>query len=141
MKIKEMSISIAILICMAFVSAATVFAATWESNVVISLPENQVWTSNYASARAYHNTYCVAKLISVYPLSGRDSFTKIQTRVLDDDGDNIMQDNVEYVILTEGKGYKNISLKQNHVNDAKVYFQFRGNSASAATAVVDYSGY
>ena len=142
MRLKKMMVSMGIAVPMFLISAVSALAATRASNVVINLPANQIWTGNYASARDYHTDHCVVKLISVYPLSGTDNFSKIQTRELDGDGDNIMLSGEKYYVLTEGaEKYTSIMLKENHLNDAEVYFQFCGNSNSAAQAVVNYSGY
>lgn len=50
-----------------------------------------------------------------------------------------MMDN-ESKVLTEGGTLEQISIKEGFLGEDKVFFQFRGNSAESAKAVVTYMG-
>ena len=116
--------------------SVTSMAAT---NKHIYLAQNQAWTSKYSESRSTNFSYAQAALESVYPTSGVDNFSKIQTRLVNSAGTQISQK--AYVVLTEGDGYKNISIKEGYLSLSTIYFQFRGNSNKAAEAVVNYRGY
>lgn len=108
------------------------------SNEEISLKANQVWTEKRGVERSGQFMHVWAGLKTVYPITGKDNFEKIQTRVVNATGTNIMDGDVTSVILTEGTGDQKIILKEGFLNLKRVYFQFRGNSKEAAEAVVNY---
>lgn len=108
---------------------------------LIYLDANQIWSDRYDTYDSRNNnyTYCTAACDSVYPESGTDNFSKIQARATNLYGSVIIAKS--YYTLSEGAGdvkmYYDSSLNQNWTT---VMFQFRGNSSSAAYAVVDYDG-
>ena len=106
------------------------------ASTMISLPENQVWTSKAAISRTGSFSFVYAKCESVYPSSGSDNFTKIQTRLVNSSGKLIMKK--DYETLTEGKASSLLYIKEGYLADKTVYIQFRGNTNAAAEAVVDY---
>lgn len=119
--------------CMMSMSA---LAAT---NVVISLPKDQAWTSRRSMTRTGNYSYVQASCDSVYPTDGgSDNFSKIQARIVDSSGTLIMTK--DYVVLKEGDGYQDLDIKEGYQALSPVYIQFRGNSSSAAEAVVNYKG-
>lgn len=118
--------------CMMTMSA---LAAT---DVVIFLPENQVWTSSKPVSRSGSYSYVWASCDSVYPLSGADSFSRIQTRLVNSSDTLIMIDN--FVALQEGSGYQRLEIQEGYLDLETVYIQFRGNIKLPAKAVVNYDG-
>lgn len=118
--------------CMMSISA---LAAT---NVVVSLPKDQAWTSKKSVTRTGSYSYIEASCDSVYPTSGSDNFSKIQARVVNSAGTLIMTK--DYEVLKEGDGYQELHIKDGYLALDTVYIQFRGNSSSAAEAVVNYRG-
>ena len=104
----------------------------------ISIPKNQNWTSKYSDSRSKSYSYVSAGCESVYPSTGDDNFKKIQVRVVTSQGMLIMNDS--YKVLEEGKGVSEIDVKEGYLGLEQVSFQFRGNSNSAAKAVVNYDG-
>lgn len=118
-------------------TALPVFARVEDQ--LILLDENQLWSDRYDSSDSRDNnySYCTAACDSVYPVSGKDNFSKIQARATNMYGSVIIDK--PYYVLTEGVGdvtmYYNSSLNQNWTT---VMFQFRGNSSAAAYAAVDY---
>lgn len=46
----------------------------------------------------------------------------------------------EFKTLTEGGTLEKIDIKEGFLREEKVFFQFRGNSAESAKAVVTYMG-
>ena len=118
--------------CMMSISA---LAAT---NVVVSLPKDQAWTTKKDVTRTGNYSYIEASCDSVYPTSGNDNFSKIQSRVVNSSGTLIMKK--DYVVLNEGEGYEELPIKDGYLSLKTVYIQFRGNTSSAAEAVVNYRG-
>lgn len=106
------------------------------TKVIVSLPENQVWTAGAPISRSGSFSYLWAGCDSVYPTSGKDSFTKIQVRLVSASGESIMKDDIE--TLTEGETSKLLYIKDGHLALKTVYIQFRGNTSAAAEAVVEY---
>ncbi len=108
------------------------------TDVVIFLPENQVWTSSEPVSRSGEYSYVWVSCDSVYPLSGTDNFSKIHTRLVDSSATPIMTSN--YVILLEGSGYQKLNIMDEYLDLETVYIQFRGNTSLPAKAVVNYDG-
>lgn len=108
------------------------------SNVVVYLPANQLWTGSYSASRSGAYRYVNAQCNSVYPISGEDNFTRIQVTVVSNNNTTILED--EVATLTEGQGMETLNIKNGYLNLRTVYFKFRGNSSSAANAVVSYKG-
>lgn len=106
----------------------------------IYIDPNQVWSDGYdtSDTRSQNYDYCTAACKSVYPVSGLDTFSRIQVRVTDPYGLCIMQKS--YEVLKEGAGNQTLELDDNMLSCTSVRFQFRGNSSSEAYAVVDYDG-
>ncbi|MBO5056197.1 MAG: hypothetical protein J6C64_07580 [Lachnospiraceae bacterium] len=116
----------------------TSISALAASGVLIDIPKNQIWTSSYGATRTGSFSYVYAACDSVYPASGVDTFKKIQVRIISSTG-KLMMDN-ESKVLTEGGTLEQISIKEGFLGEDKVFFQFRGNSAESAKAVVTYMG-
>ena len=108
------------------------------TDVVIFLPENQVWTSSEPVSRSGSYSYVWASCDSVYPLNGADNFSRIQTRLVDSSDTLIMIDN--FVALQEGSGYQRLEIQEGYLDLETVYIQFRGNIKLPAKAVVNYEG-
>ena len=122
-----------VLSCASFISA---FA---KSNVVVYLPVNQIWSAASLENRTGNYSYVQVGCDSVYPTSGTDNFTKIQARICRNNSGTLqLLMNKSYIVLTEGAGLSKIYIKEGYLNTTTVHFQFRGNSSSAAEAVVDY---
>ncbi len=132
---KKRIITIIVAMAMLCMMSMTAFADT---NVHISLPKDQVWTSSYAVSRTGKYSYVSASLDSVYPISGSDYFTKIQARLVNSVGLLIMTST--YEVLKEGDGYQQLQIKEGYLASKTVYIQFRGNTSSAAEAIVNYLG-
>lgn len=118
--------------CMMAMSA---LAAT---DVVVFLPENQVWTSGAPVSKPGSSSCVWVSCDSVYPLSGTDNFSRIQTRLVDSSETLIMKNN--YVTLLEGSGYQRLDIQEQYLDLETVYIQFRGNTSLPAKAVVNYEG-
>ena len=74
----------------------------------------------------------------VSTVSGVDNFHIIQCRVLNSSGVEIS----DTVKLNEAAStYTGISIYDGHLSESPATFQFRGNTASEAYAVVSYQGY
>lgn len=128
---KKISISIMVILLL-FISCIPVFATT--SNYY--LPAQQIWTASGVETRTGNYSYVQIGCDSVYPLEGADNFKKIQARIRNVDKAVIM--NGSYVVLTEGAGLTNVTIKEGYLGTSTVFFQFRGNSQEAAYAVVTY---
>ena len=102
----------------------------------ITLPKDQAWTSSYSITRSGDYSHVWACCDSVYPTAGTDNFTKIQARLVNYSGTLIMDK--EYEVLKEGETYKKLTIKEGYLSENPVYIQFRGNSSSAAEAIVNY---
>lgn len=101
----------------------------------IYLGAGQEWTVPYPITRLGDYSCVYVKCDAVYPAYGPDFLTKIQVCLVDSSGAMIMEGN--YYTLTEGAGYRAISIKEGYLDDT-VYIQFRGNSSAAADAIVSY---
>ncbi len=121
--------------CMVSMSALAV------SNVIVTLPKNQVWTASKTLQRfSTDYSYVLASCDSVYPTdSSSDNFSKIQVRIVDASGKLIMDK--EYEVLEERKLVEALYIKEGHLSENPVYIQFRGNTNAAAEAVVNYFGF
>lgn len=111
-----------------------------DMDVVISLPENQVWTSGASIQRTGNYSYVWAGCDSVYPKSGTDNFSKIQARIVDSSGVLIMSKDYE-VLSEESPIDTRLFIKEGYLNNRIVYIQFRGNTNKPAEAIVDYYSY
>lgn len=111
-------------------------SALADSDVHISLPENKVWTSSLAISRTGMFSYVWAGCDAVYPSSGSDHYTKIQTRLVNSSGTLIMTK--DYETLTEGDVVTPLYIKEGYLSYNTVYIQFRGNTNAAAEAIVEY---
>ena len=121
-----------------FLMMATMLMSTFAAiDKNITIPSNQAWTSGSSEARTGNYSNVKVKCNSVYPESGTDNFSKIQTRITNSSGTLIM--NTEYTTLTEGNDYSYIAIKQGYLNTTTVRFQFRGNTSKSAKAVVSFS--
>ena len=109
------------------------------SKVSITLAANQAWTKKYAASRSKQNSNVLARCHSVYPrYGGTDNFQKIQCRIVDGAGTQMCY---EVVTLSEtATGNTSIPIRNGFLNASTAYFQFRGNTSSAANAVVSYYG-
>lgn len=109
------------------------------SKVSITLAANQAWTKKYSASRSKQNSNVLARCHSVYPrYGGTDNFEKIQCRIVDGTGTQMCY---EVVKLSEtATSNTSIPIRNGFLNVSTVYFQFRGNSNSAANAVVSYYG-
>lgn len=132
---KSKLITAVTVMAMCIMTAVPVGAA---SNVVVYLPQNQLWTGAYSTSRSTAYSYVSAECNSVYPLSGSDNFTQIQVTVVSNNNTTILKG--EVATLTEGQGMKSLTIKDGYLDLRTVYFKFRGNSSSAANAVVSYQG-
>lgn len=132
---KKRIITIITVMAMFGMMTMSTLAAT---DVVIFLPENQVWTSSEPVSRSGAFSHVWVSCDSVYPLSGADNFSRIQTRLVNSSDTLIMEDN--FVILQEGSGYRHIDILEGYLDLETVYIQFRGNTDLPAKAVVNYDG-
>lgn len=131
---KKRWISIMVVTVMFILNTVSTFAA---SNVSVYLPASQVWTASLLDQRsgAYYDV--MMNLDSVYPTgNATDNYQKIQARIRNSDGITIMNGN--YVVLNETENAQYIMIKNGYIKTETVFFQFRGNTNSAAYAVVDY---
>ena len=136
-KILHFIASQAIILVLALPQAAT---ASSVFNKHISLASNQVWTARMGVTRSGSHYDVATKCHSVYPVTGEDTFTRIQCKVVDSDGVNIMDSGLSYIVLNESAGYSQIIIKNGYLDLTKVYFRYRGNSSAAAEAIVSYLG-
>ena len=120
-----------ILAMVMIVSCVPLFASAAARSMIVDLPSNQRWSISYNAG--YDSAS--ARLLSVYPLSGEDNFTRIQCQAVTRDGDQISS----IYTLTEGASASAIKLYQGMQDPGFVYFRFRGNADYAAQAVVEYS--
>lgn len=133
---KKRLTTVFVVMAMFCMMSMSVLAAT---NVVISLPKDQAWTTKRSMTRTGNYSYVQASCDSVYPTDGStDLFSKIQARIINSSGTLIMTK--DYVSLKEGDGYQDLNIKEGYLADKTVYIQFRGNTNSAAEAVVNYQG-
>lgn len=132
---KKKIITCITIIALVAINNIAVFAA---ANQQISLPANQVWTAKYTEGRSRRYSYVLTCCDAVYPISGTDNFSRIQVRVLNGSGTVISEQS--YTVIQEGAPTSKIPLKEGYLSALSIDFQFRGNSASAAKAVVDYDG-
>lgn len=128
------------LICLMIV-LAVIFCMCMSASAItqdIAIPAAQSWTNKY-NAGTHQAGYdsASAECESVYPISGIDLFHTIQCRAVNSSGTVISANSS--VKLNEGDGETPILLKQGMQGNIQVFFQFRGNSSSAARAVVAYS--
>lgn len=107
-------------------------------NKQIYLPPNQAWMTAGSVTRTGNFSYTKAGCDSVYPTSGSDNFTRIQVRLKNAGG--MVISTKASTVLTEGNGTEKIYLREGYMATTPVTFQFRGNSSSAAYAIVDYFG-
>lgn len=134
-KVRSKLVTAVTVMAMCAMMAMSVGAA---SNVVVYLPANQLWSGSYSVSRSGAYGYVSAECNSVYPLSGSDNFTQIQVTVVSNNNTTIMDGG--YTVLKEGAGMYRLRIKDGYLNLKTVYFKFRGNSSSAANAVVSYEG-
>lgn len=135
MKLSKRIVTAIVLVFMIAVASIPSMAATL--NRTIELKANKAWTSNiYAGSRdTSYSDRQGAKCHSVYPDSGLDFFSIIQCRLTNSRGQNIGV--VPYIGLTEGESrYTRIAIAQGYLDETSMFFQFRGNTNSAANAVV-----
>lgn len=76
------------------------------SGVLIDIPKNQIWTSSYEVTRTGSFSFVYVACDSVYPVSGVDTFKKIQARITSSTG-KLMMDS-EFKTLTEGELLKKL---------------------------------
>lgn len=132
MKVKNIVISIIVAGMMAFMSMSAM--AVERENIY--LPEDQVWTNGQVMTRSLKDDEVYVRCDSVYPIEGKDNFSHIQVRLIDNYG-RIMTDNSRYV-LTEGNGYEKLIITNGYLTSTSVRLQFRGNTDEPAYAVVSY---
>lgn len=136
MSIKKRSmVCTVLLLAMFFAMCIPAMAATY--NQVISLPANKAWTTAGSDARSGAYSYVKVRNHSVYPSSGADFFGLIRCKITNESGTLLCNDN--YYTLDEGAStYTQISIREGYLNTEDVYFNFCGNTNSAAKAVVSY---
>ncbi len=134
MNMKKMFISIITILLLLAINFGSVLAGT---NVTLYLPAQQIWTASRSATRSLKYEYVRAGCDSVYPTSGEDTFKKIQVRVTE--SGNVITEQSKYT-LVEGDGIKKIKIANGYLDKKTVWFSFRGNTSSAAYAVVDYYG-
>ena len=102
------------------------------------LPHGQIWIDQTTTLnRSLDYSYVYSQCLSVYPISGKDNFEKIQTRVQTEDGTNIGEKS--YTVLTEGKSASKIKIKDGKLKTRKVKVAFRGNNPDyKAMTTVNY---
>lgn len=135
---KNIIVTMIVAMAMFGMTVMTAFADSY-TNVHISLGEYQFWTYGRPVTRSGKNNYISVSLESVYPLSGTDTFKRIQVCVAKDPMGGLIMEK-DYETLTEGAGYKDIEIKNGYLDLETVYLQFRGNTEKAAEAVVSYKG-
>lgn len=128
-------INVVIAMGMAAIMVWPVLAVTQQN---IHLPANQVWMTAGSVYRSGNRLNVYARCHSVYPVSGVDNFHIIQCRVLNSSGVEI-SDTVK--LNKTAHTYTGISIYDGHLSESPATFQFRGNTASEAYAVVSYQGY
>lgn len=126
-----------LLVLMSLIAAVPAFATTTQQ--VISLPANQVWAMAGSDNRSMAYSYVYARNHSVYPKVGIDFYSTIRCRVLSAN-ELILNQNGYYSLEETQTTYTHIDLRQGYLEYNKVYFEFCGNTNSAANAVVSYSG-
>ena len=114
-------INVVIAMGMAAIMVWPVLAVTQQN---IHLPANQVWMTAGSVYRSGNRLNVYARCHSVYPVSGVDNFHIIQ-----------------YKLNEAASTYTGISIYDGHLSESPATFQFRGNTASEAYAVVSYQGY
>lgn len=122
-------LTLAILISASCVNA---YAA---SNVNVYLPPDQKWGIMKSDVRTGSYSYALAACNSVYPKVGTDNYKKMQARITDNAGKCI---STPFTVLTEGTGYEEIKISEGNLSIKQICFQFRGNTAADAYAIVSY---
>lgn len=136
MKEKKNKLFICVLTLLLCLSMSLPCMATYRKS--IRIPANQEWTTAGSESRSGNYSYVSAENHSVYPESGTDLFSTIQCKVTNSSGTRVCANEVYY--LSETGGSVNIYMREGYLNTTTVYFKFRGNSSSAAYAVVSYYG-
>lgn len=130
---KRCIIGTLLLVVMLVALAVPAFATTR----VLSLPSGQAWASTPLETRSGSYSYVLAQNESVYPNAGQDQYELIHCRILNSSGTRICTK--EYEVLDEtNSGLSRIELRQGYLHYTSIEFEFRGNSANAARAVVTY---
>lgn len=132
MKRKNIITGIVVMVMLLTMSMSAMAA----SDVVVYLPENQVWSISYSDTRSGAYSTATVHCDSVYPIKGSDNFKKMQARLVDSSGTLISAE--PYIILEENGLYDILHVDEGYLHLKTIYFQFRGNSKEAANAVVDY---
>lgn len=125
-------------ICMMSITAFA--ASTNVFNKEYYIPAQQIWTASAPVDRSVNYSYVSASLSTVYPLHGSDNFKKIQARIVTLTDKPVCIMTSSYEVLTEGDGYFKLKIMEGYLSLKTVWIQFRGNSDSAAYAVVNYKG-
>ena len=112
-------INVVIAMGMAAIMVWPVLAVTQQN---IHLPANQVWMTAGSVYRSGNRLNVYARCHSVYPVSGVE-----------------ISDTVK--LNKTAPTYTGISIYDGHLSESLATFQFRGNTASEAYAVVSYQGY
>ncbi len=107
--------------------------------VQIGILPNQVWTSqsDHTDARTGKYSSVYARNHAVRPISGIDTFSKIQVRVTN--GYGLVVSDI-YTLNESASNNTSIPIKDGYLDIELVGFQFRGNSDSPAYATVSYDG-
>lgn len=135
-KVKSVVVTFLVVCCMLSVSAS----AETVSNRHIVLPENKEWTTPYGVTRSGDHYDVMVQCNAVYPEEGTDNFKKMQCCLISPYGIDVMDTPLSYLVLEEVDGPTYIRIRNGFLNLDHVYFRFRGNSNSAANAIVTYSG-
>ena len=133
MKIKKRATILLAIISMFAISIPTM--ASGYLKTIYLLP-NQVWTDRYdhTGVRTGSYSYVDVTCHSVYPESGRDTYSKMQVRLADTYGNDLSS----IYTIKEATGANKVYLLEGYLNITNIYYEFRGNSSSDAYASVTY---
>lgn len=128
-----------VVVIMLALSSMPAFAAA--NNVNVTLPANQHWSVGYSDSHDPRYSTIGAKCVAVFPESGEDTYKMIQYSADCLDGSSwVTVTTSAYETLTEGMGYKSMTIRDGYLDVENVWFKFRGNSSLSAYAVVSYDG-
>lgn len=126
------SLAVAMSFALIFAMSVPAFAVTVNG---FSLPSNQIWVSPGDVSRSTQYPYVIVRCDAVYPESGIDLFSKVQSRLMFN-GTQIS--NTE--IISEGSGDQNLDILGGYAGESRVTIEFRGNTNKAAIANLFYDG-
>lgn len=122
-----------------FLAVNSIIGLAASGEVQIYLYPNQAWTGDFENTDSRTGNYSTvyARNHAVHPESGTDNYTRIQARATNGYGLEITD---TYVLDESASSYTELRIREGYLSTKLVGFEFRGNTAHDAYAIVSYDG-